>query len=210
MRVIAECGVNWGSMREAKLMIQKAKESGCWAAKFQLFTKKEAPNLPEHLYLTFEGAKELFDYGKSIDMEVFFTSMFLEAVNWCEQIGVKYYKIRYFDRHNRKLLKKIRKTKKLTFISLNSDEIREKRRKILRKKQLPLLCIPKYPAEVYEYYKGYLFDGYSDHTSGIELLKHAQSLPWVKIFEKHVKLDDNCIEAKWSVTFEKLKEVLNP
>jgi len=63
MKVIAECGVNWHGFDEAILMIKKAKEVGCWAAKFQLFTKEVAPNLPEHLYLQKMDAEVLFNYG---------------------------------------------------------------------------------------------------------------------------------------------------
>lgn len=207
MRVIAECGVNWRSFDEARLMIQKAKDAGCWAAKFQLFTKKEAPNLPEHLYLSHGQAEMLFDTGKhEVGIEVFFTPMFLEAVDWCEQIGVNYYKIRYTDRHNKKLLKKIRKTKKFTMISMNLEEIKKKYKNFLW--YLPLFCVPKYPADLYDYYQGWLFDGYSDHTPDLTLLKDMFSMPWIKVFEKHVKLDENCIESAWSVTFEQLKEVL--
>ena len=39
------------------------------------------------IMLTKEKAKELFDYGQSIGQEVFFTPMFPEAVEWCEEIS---------------------------------------------------------------------------------------------------------------------------
>jgi len=208
MKIIAECGVNWRSLEEAFLMIKKAKEVGCWAAKFQLFKPSQIDKkLPLDLYLTKEDAKLLFVYGKSIGQEVFFTPMFLEAVEWCEEIGVNYYKVRYKDRSNFNLINKIKDTLKPYFRSINNDYS-------VGIDEIPLFCIPKYPAKLIDY----LFEGsneyrgISDHTSDLELLKlfYEKYEGWDndRYFEKHVKLDDDCIESDWSVTFEALAEVL--
>jgi len=190
-------------------MIQKAKDAGCWAAKFQLFTKKEAPSLPKHLYLSHGQAEMLFDAGKhEVGIEVFFTPMFDEAVEWCEQIGVNYYKIRYADNENISICNSCWKTDKPTFISVG-----EKYRDDWGWKEynlIPLFCVPKYPAHIIDYIdmKDWdYFQGISDHTPDLQLY-HLIGLPNIEYFEKHVKLDDNCIESAWSVTFEQLKEAL--
>jgi sialic acid synthase SpsE len=202
----------------ARIMIKKAYEAGCWAAKFQLFTEKEAPNLPKHLYITKVQAKNLFQYGKRLGIEVFFTPMFPEAVDWCEDIGVKYYKVRYKDNQNKELQCKIVDTNKpffISFLPFGSGGMIWKRATILN-------CIPEYPAplETYKAWGDMLYThghGISDHTSDLELLKDTINNRFVKMyiesgydyyFEKHVKLDDDCIESKWSVTFEDLAEVL--
>jgi sialic acid synthase SpsE len=210
VKVIAECGVNFNSLTKARYMIAEAKVSGCWAAKFQLFTEKEAPGLPDHLYLSKADAKNLFDYGKDIGIEVFFTPMFKEAVDWCEMIGVNHYKIRYADNMNWDLIRKILEFTPPTFIfiSLNMAWYPKIMGGTSYKK---LFCVPDYPA-LYSSYSGIdwnKFQGISDHTGGTLLLKTIKErYPKCEYFEKHVKLDDNCIESAWSVTFEQLVEVL--
>lgn len=194
-------------MDEAKLMIKKAFDVGCFAAKFQLFNREVAPNLPEHLYLTKEQARELFEYMKIFpeplkSFPVFFTPMFEEAVDWCEDIGVNYYKIRYKDSPNIKLINKIKKTGKPCFISsyipYRMDNF------------ISLCCIPEYPANVLRYLyhliKCRKFEGISDHTIDLEMFRKLQG--YYDYWEKHVKLDNDCLESDWSVTFEQLAEVL--
>jgi len=211
MKVIAECGVNWRNFDEAMLMIKKAKEAGCWAAKFQLFKPSNLADahkeLPEHLYLTKGQAEFLFDYGKDAGINVFFTPMFEEAIDWCEAIGVNFYKVRHADNKNNKLIRKMLFTpyKKLIFLSSNDGTYQYHLDRVR-----VLLCIPEYPADYNEYIKkaSFGYSGFSDHTKGLKLLKYAKDLNY-EYFEKHVKLDDDCIEAKWSVTFEQLAEVLN-
>lgn len=206
INIIAECGCNWDNMADASDMIIEAKKSGCWTAKFQLFTRKEAPDLPEHLYLTKHRAKWLFNVGKDIGIPVFFTPMFLEAVDWCEGIGVSMYKIRYKDRENMELIEKVLDTGKPCFISI--DFIPQLKGKQIRY----LYCIPKYPATREDYglpsdfWWNYM--GISDHTPDTKLLKDMLFHRTVEYFEKHVKLDDDCLESAWSITFEQLVEVL--
>jgi len=239
MKVIAECGVNWlvdngfKPLENAKLMILEAKNVGCWAAKFQLFNEgivKETVdgmikdvktrgmrNYLEYEYtkqlrrgiLSKEEAKELFEYGEKEGINVFFTPMFLEAVDWCEDIGVKYYKIRFKDNQNRDLIYKIQDTGKKFFISTRNHDGEDCL-------GYSLYCVPEYPAKLMDYYEifstgFYDVEGISDHTSCTCLLQIAlyENLEDIRYFEKHVKLDGSIpIEDKWSVSFKELEEVL--
>ena len=219
MKVIAECGCNWKDFDEVWDMIIKAKEIGCWAVKFQLFTEKEAPNLPKILYLTKERAKVIFEFGKGQGIEVFFTPMFLEVVDWCEEIGVSMYKIRYKDQNNLELVNKIFNDKELlfdtekVFISTDYPNLYH------RLGFIPFSCVSKYPAKFEDYYmirrhfEETHYRGISDHTPNFQLLRYA--LKWEHLiegdyyFEKHVCLTKDCLESAWSVTFEQLAEVLN-
>lgn len=212
MKIIVEAGCNWHTIEEAKLFIDKSKELGLFATKFQIYNDdvikdSEHYDFLKSIQLDYEKAKELFDYGKSIGQEVFFTPMFLEAVDWCEEIGVKYYKVRFKDNNNRLLLSKTMKTpyKKTVFISANDGVYKYHKDRVR-----VLYCIPKYPAKRKDYYKEYLYayHGVSDHTKGTKLLKEAKKFGF-EYFEKHMKLNDDCLESKWSVTFEQLTEVLN-
>lgn len=184
-------------------MIRRASTIGVKLVKFQLFTKKEAPGLPKHLYLNFEQAKSLFQYGKKWKVDVFFTPMYLEAVDWCEEIGVKYYKIRHKDQKNYGLVKKVLDLDKMAFIS-TSDPV------YLTTKNLKYLyCVPEYPAKIDDYYYPPNYAGISDHTHDLELLENA-IMDKVEYFEKHVKLEGTKpLEDAWSVTFEELGAVLN-
>lgn len=202
MNIIAECGCNWDSIEQAKEMIRRSKEVGCFASKFQLFTHNEAENLPEHLYLSFDEAKELFDYGKYINQEVFFTCMYPEAVDMCEKIGVNYYKIRFKDNKNKEIFRKIVLTKKRYFIS-----------RIISKCYvwgIQLFCIPKYPARIQDYsYIPEEFNGVLDHTPNLQLLEKCLEDDQFNYFEKHMKLEGATpIENDWSVSFKELDEVL--
>ena len=184
-------------------MIKRTKEVGCFASKFQLFTKEVAPNLSEHLYLTFDQATELFKYGKSIGQLVFFTPMY-DCIDFLEELGIEYYKVRQKDNCNWKLLNKIVETKKIAFISEDNWSMR----KILRPDNwIPLYCVSKYPAS-FEDYNNIITFGYSDHTPDFKLLRYALSngALW---FEKHCKLEGTTpLEDKWSVSFKELEEVL--
>ena len=210
IKIIAEIGCNFDSIDQAKEMIKRSKEVGCCFSKFQLFTSKEAQNLPEHLYLTFDQAKELFRYGKSIKQEVFFTPMYIKAIDICEQIGVSYYKIRYKDRYNLEIVRKILDTNKPFFISFDQDDFHLACINRFPKQMfegMPLLCVPKYPAS-FEDYNGIITFGYSDHTPDFRLLKYAKNnnALW---FEKHMKLEGTePLEDKWSISFKELEEVL--
>jgi len=215
MNIIAECAVNWVDLKEAKRMIDECKRLGLFAAKFQLYNIDTIKDLKGEVFnycfdrmLEKEDAKELFDHGKSINQEVFFTPMFEDAVEWCEEIGVNYYKIRFNDNTNWSLQRAIVKTMKSTFISLGKvsyDYIMKESTFI------PFLCIPKYPS-LYSDYSGIdfkRFKGVSDHTSGTLLLETLQDEKYpCHYFEKHVRLRDGTLEDAWSITFNDLEAVL--
>ena len=216
IKIIAECGCNWDSIEQAKEMIRRSKEVGCFLSKFQLFTKKEAPNLPEHLYLTFEQAKDLFNYGKSIKQEVFFTPMYLEAVDFLEnELNVKYYKIRNKDLYNFELIKKAYSTTKPIFISLEYHTFHSYSSRADLIVCIKLGVVPKYPAKFEDYSfsfrHGYMWacEGLSDHTPDTNLLESCLWHGKYEYFEKHLKLEGTKpLEDKWSISFRELEEVL--
>ena len=217
MKVIAECGCNWRSLEEAFRMIEKASEVGCWAAKFQAFSKEYCwdNNLPVYLSLDYIDVKGLFGYGKKVGIEVFFTPFDVERVQWCEDIGVSLYKIRFADKNDLDIGQSIAKKDKNYLISCQGwdDHVHWNINQETR-----LLCVPKYPASSFDYCQYNLgdFHGISDHTPDMKMYSHYLELfkdkpIWKKNFywEKHVCLDKNCLEAEWSVTFEELAEVLH-
>jgi len=218
MNIICEAGCNFSTMEEAFQFIDRSKELGLFATKFQIFNEANIKNADpvfweflRSIMLNYKKIEELFNYGKSIDQEVFFTPMY-DCINFLEDIGVNYYKIRYADNMNIALIKTIINTGKPTFMSVGKNYINYKYQN-KKKNQLYLLyCIPKYPASVDDYIlpKDFRdnFVGISDHTSSLYVLQNAMK-HGVKYFEKHICFTKDCLEAKWSITFEELKKVLN-
>ena len=141
MKIIAECAINYNSMEEAKLMIKRSKEVGCWASKFQLFNESNITNPEIRDYcmermLDLDKAKMLFEYGKEIGQEVFFTPMY-DCIDFLEELGVNYYKIRCKDNKNFPLVKKCLNTKKKVFISVDfMPDLRTKQIKLHRQREV--------------------------------------------------------------------------
>jgi sialic acid synthase SpsE len=196
-------------------MIYQAKDVGCFAVKFQLFNNKVILGYNKNTYLALRSKildksdiKELVKYGKSINIDVFFSVMYPEAVDICEDIGVKYYKIRFKDNQNYDIIQRVLMTDKPFFISTNQPL----KLGIESINMNALFCVPKYPAlrDDYGLPSDFWFNykGISDHTSNTKLLKDMLFHRTIPYFEKHVKLDNHCLENEWSVTFEELKEVL--
>lgn len=212
MKIIAEAGCNHSSICEAIEMITKSKEIGCWATKFQIYNLdtikgSEHYDFLKSIMLDSTAVRILFEHGKSIGQEVFFSCMFPESVDCCEAIGVGYYKIRYKDNKNGEIIHKIWKTNKPYFISVDQECS-------YTPEQILLFCVPKYPASYLDYmtptnpyYRNFNFKGVSDHTPDFELfLKHSEGYEY---WEKHVYLSGTePLEKNWSVSFKELAEVI--
>lgn len=210
MEIIAEFGCNFDISRDLNDVstgIAWCRDLGIKYAKFQLWKKDQVPKEVYKYHIDEEDAYAIFETGMLNDVEVFFTPFYPEAVDICERIGVKYYKIRYADYFNTCLYRKIYTTDKKFFVSSDSIPIGHRNVK-------NLYCVPKYPAKLHDYPmnlpEGY--DGYSDHTPNLTLYKHACSPHHVgrspRWFEMHVCLDDNAYERKWSKTFDEIGEAL--
>jgi len=218
--IIAEIGQNHnGDMKLAKELIHKAKECGADIAKFQLFDadKLFSPNFEWYDYvktteLTKERTKILKDECDKVGIE-FSTSVFdKERVDWLEEIGVNRYKIASRSIYNKQLIDYISKTGKDMIVSLGmwkEDEFPE----IDTTGNVSFLyCVSKYPTMIKDldldntnFTK---YDGFSDHTIGLESSKKAISLG-ANIIEKHFTLDKNMYgpDHKGSMVPSELREL---
>lgn len=226
--IIAEAGVNHlGDMKLAKKLIEEARINGASLVKFQLYDADKLIRdygtlaLLRKAQLSQQQAQELFDYGKNTGIEVFFSVFDVERVDWCEKIGVKRYKIGARMR-NRDVLESLVKTKKELIISYDENLTWNPNEKItnIYKNHKSLYCVSKYPAlsqdikftdgefedeNSGEYSASY--DGYSDHTIGIDVAKIALARG-AQIIEKHFALDHRTgVDAAWSMTGTELAEL---
>jgi sialic acid synthase SpsE len=220
--IVAEIGQNWcGEMALAETLIICAAQNGADLAKFQLYDSEKLYGEKQKSELSFSRAKYLFDFGKVGGIDVFFSVFDVERVKWCEEIGVKRYKISSRT-NDSALFKEIESTGKPVIISYDPA---------YDKWGYPdtwqnLYCISKYPASlrdlkfkegmfedtaiqfgVSEYPKEY--QGYSDHTIGLTACKVALARG-AQIIEKHFAIDHKTgVDAAWSITPEELRELSN-
>ncbi len=207
--IVAEIAQNHlGIMGLARNLITSAKKNGADLCKLQLYDHQklyaDEPNIPDSS-LSFNQAQELFLYGASIGMEVFFSVFDTERVEWCERIGVKRYKVAFTSRFDNELINAIGKTKKKWFVSANVW------RDFAKAPYYPdmLFCVPKYPALPDDIrFPNFIVEaGFSDHTVGVDCAKIAIA-KGARVLEKHFALDHKTgVDAGWSMDAKELKEL---
>ncbi len=226
--VVAECGVNWRSVPEAKKMIEVFKECGADACKFQYYKPAQIANHPRaseltKIAMTPEIVTALKEHGEACGIEIFWTPMFTEAVDILEKHDVNIYKIRSVDATNTSLVRKVCSLKKETFISVAGDRLdwgalddEESRYRVKL-----LYCVQRYPAPdsdmhlksafpaLRSYISNIEYAGLSDHSVGITAPIAATAMG-AEIIEKHVALDNqfDWIDASVSVTPLEFKEMV--
>ena len=219
--IVTEISQNFTNLAEAKNLVKLAKENGADLVKAQLFDGVKLYGKKVPAELTFEDAKELFNYGKELSIEVFFSVFDVERVKWCEEIGVKRYKIAYGQRRNEDLAKAIAISRKPVYVSCSDtgDHC------FWDSNYALLYCVPKYPTGLSDLdFNGRTdrriwlrhwdstntfdtMEGYSDHTIGLDACKIAISRG-VQIIEKHFAIDhETGVDAEWSMTPDELREL---
>ena len=131
--VIAEGGINHnGSVKLAKKIIEKAKNSGADAVKFQTFKaedlvspKSKTFKIFKKVELAYEDFSELSDYAKSQKIIFFSTPFSTEAVDLLQKIGVPAFKIASGDLTDIPLIKYAASKKKPMIISTGMANVNE-------------------------------------------------------------------------------------
>jgi len=213
--IICEIGQNHcADIELAKKLIREALKCGGDLVKFQLYDSEKLYGEYQKTELTKAQAFELFNYGKDIGIEVFFSVFDIERVKWCEEMGVKRYKIAYSQRFNEELKGAI--PDKLIYVSC---DVAHDFHAFLARRINELYCVPKYPTELADLdFNGRsdswdstntfdLIAGFSDHTIGLDAAKIALARG-AEIIEKHFAIDHQTgIDAKWSMTPDELREL---
>ena len=224
--IIAELSANHGGKIEiAKDTNKAAKDIGANAIKLQTYTadtltlnsknedfiikggtlwdNKTLYELYKEAFTPWEWHKELFDYARSIDIDIFSTPFDKSAVDFLEQFNPSAYKIASFEITDYELIRYTASKGKPIIISTGIatiDEIQDVVdicRKEGNKNIVLLKCTSAYPAALEDANLIMIeslantFDvisGFSDHTLGITAPIVATTLG-AKVIEKHFILD---------------------
>ncbi len=202
--IIAEIGQNHcGNMSLARVLIKEAWINGADLVKFQLYDSEYLYGEKQLSELSREQAIVLFEYGKYIGIEVFFSVFDRHRIAWCEEIKVSHYKISCAMSDNRFLVDDVLRTK--VPIIMSSQKPREHDSRISL-----LYCVPKYPALLDDLKVSKVdvindFQGFSDHTVGLEAA-YIALVRGATIIAKHFALDHKIgVDSPWSMTPAELK-----
>ncbi len=242
--IIAELSANHaGSLQIAKDTIYSAKEAGADAVKLQTYTPEwmtlkidreefKAGDLwkNEYLYDLYQKAmtplewhEELFNYGRSLGLEVFSSPFSKEAVDFLEEFNPSAYKIASFEITDYELIDYAASKGKPMIISTGVATMDDMQNAVdickKRSVELALLkCTSAYPAPrsevnlktipaIKEIFKVEV--GFSDHTLGISAPVAAVAMG-ARIIEKHFILDKsfNSPDRDFSLTPDEFKEMV--
>ena len=229
--IVAEIASNWeGNFIKAEKLMQKSKNAGANAVKFQIWRAHDLYNNkhPDWKFIkkseiTLEKAIKLKKIADKIGIEFFCSAFYPEAIDILEKLKVKRYKIAsrtclLKDPHSLETLKKIALTKKPVIISMGMGGNMSLIRNIFSKnKTLFCYCISEYPTDFKKinWKKALSFNGFSDHTLGINaaiifaVLKH-QTKTKNCFIEKHVKLKNSKgPDADTSIDTDQLSDLVN-
>jgi len=213
--IVAEIGNNHeGSFELACKLINKAKEAGVDAVKFQTFDTKDYVNLKDikrfkrlkNFELTKEEFYKLSLLAKNNNLKFISTPFDIKSATFLNKI-VDCFKISSGDNNYYQLIEQVLKFKKNTIISTGLLNFKDtinlykfiKKLKFNNSKVAFLHCVSSYPVKDEEanllsisfLKKNFpLTIGYSDHTLGINAAIVASVLG-AKIIEKHFTLDNN-------------------
>lgn len=216
--VVAEIGVNWdGDFQLVTEMMQRSKENGFDAVKFQSFNMDIVKDHPEkerlmQTAINKNNIDEINNIAKDIGIEWFCTPMYLDAVDLLNPY-VNRFKIRVADGRTlysepSPLVKKILDCKKETIVSVETPPPN-----ILDYNSIKwLYCVSKYPCplEDIDFTNLKLFDGYSNHSQNIIAPISAVCLG-AEIIEIHVTSDKSkdFVDNSVSFDFSEQKQILN-
>lgn len=229
--IIAEIGVNHnGKIDLAKKLIDKAKEVGADAVKFQTFKAEDLVikkakteyEMLKKLEIKEKDFGELKKYCDKKNIIFLSTPHTNEAIDFLEPL-VPAYKVGSGDLTNLPFLKKVAQKKKPIILSTGMATLKETEEAVetilpINKELILLHCTTNYPCPPEEVNltametmekRFNLAVGYSDHTEGIQVALDAVILG-ARIIERHFTLDKNLIgpDHKASLEPKELKEMI--
>ena len=245
--IIAELSANHGGKIEiAKETIKAAKDIGANAIKLQTYTadtltlnsdnedftikggtlwdNKTLYDLYQEAYLPWEWHKELFDYARNIDIDIFSSPFDKSAVDFLEKFNPSAYKIASFEITDYELIRYTAAKGKPIIISTGIatiDEIQDAVdicKSVGNHDIILLKCTSAYPAALEDAnlltipnlsQTFGVISGFSDHTLGATAPVVATTLG-AKVIEKHFILDKSIggADADFSLDKKEFEEMI--
>ncbi|MCG3702077.1 pseudaminic acid synthase [Aliarcobacter butzleri] len=238
--IIAELSANHnGSLQTALDSIKAAKECGANAIKLQTYTAdtltlnsrnedfmisggtlwdgRNLYELYQEAYTPWEWHKELFDYARSLDIDIFSTPFDKTAVDFLEKLHPTAYKIASFEITDYELVRYTASKQKPIIISTGIatiDEIQDVVnicKSVGNESIILLKCTSEYPAPLNEANLKTISNmketfgvevGFSDHTLGVVAPVVAVTLG-AKVIEKHFIIDKSIGGADCGFSMDK-------
>ncbi len=242
--IIAELSANHnGNLQVALETIKAAKEAGADAIKLQTYTAntmtldcdkedfiikggtlwdgKKLYDLYKKAYTPWEWHKELFEYARSLDIDIFSTPFDKSAVDFLEQFNPTCYKIASFEITDYGLVEYVARKGRPMIVSTGVATLEEIEDIVEICKNVPLIllkCTSAYPAPLEDANLVTMQDikkrfkveiGFSDHTLGTTAPIVAVSLG-AKVIEKHFILDKSIggPDADFSLDIEEFSQMV--
>jgi len=244
--IVAEISANHNkNFNTIKRLIKSAKKSGADLIKIQTYTaetltinskkkdflikKNNSWSKDKYLWNLYKKAEtpksltsKIFNYSRSIGIDVFSSPFDIDAVNFLEKLRCPAYKIASPEINHIPLIERVAETKKPIILSLGLSNINDidLAIKTIRKKgnsKIVLLqCVSSYPASIkeqniksiLEIEKKYnVLCGLSDHTLGFIASVSAVAIG-AKLIEKHFNLTNNkSVDSFFSTNEKEFKKM---
>jgi len=195
MFIISEISPQFGAdLDVAEQMILQSKLGGANAAKIQLYPADLFTENPSDYLisreLTFEDFERLKNYGDRVGLPVFATAFTFDMLDWCVELGQKYYKVAARMHHESpELVKKIISCGETVFVSVPHDLDPKELKKATN--CIFLYCTAQYPTLLEDMtfpdFRKSIFTGLSDHSLGVSAALYAAS-HGCQYLEKHFTL----------------------
>ncbi|MCW5875246.1 MAG: N-acetylneuraminate synthase family protein [Anaerolineales bacterium] len=163
-----------GDIQRAQTIMQQCKLGGADAVKVQLYDSQALFGNDERNYVQIEKdeLQELKQYCDNLGIDLFASIFTADRVQWCEDLGFKYYKIASRTvNEDPALCAQIFETGKPVLISLGMWDWQAQGVPFEYEHAIYFYCVAEYPTAtskiVMPDFPNTIFQGYSDHTIGI-------------------------------------------
>lgn len=214
MKIIADISGNHGGyLEKAEELIREAARCGCDYAKFQyyrprdMYGSREETELYYRLAVPHDWLEPLFDCANQSNIKLFASVFSVDGIEELLPFNPPFFKFAsplstWLPQGVYEGMAEATSTAGTLILASTDENSRPKVQGF--SPDILLFCPPGHPYTVTDddlrlFYEDGNYDGFSDHSPGLATPLAFASLG-VEFIEKHLKLDDNCIDAYFSAT----------